>query len=41
MPYQLNAALIVAAVSIIITLGLFFFATRFESKHQANKHDDH
>jgi hypothetical protein len=41
MPYQLNAALLVAAASIIITLGLFFFSTRFEKKHQANKHDDH
>jgi hypothetical protein len=41
MGYQSIAALTAAAVSVVVTLTLFFYSTRFESKHQSDKHDEH
>jgi hypothetical protein len=41
MGYQSIAALTAAAFSIVITLSLFFYSTRFESKHQSDKNDEH
>jgi hypothetical protein len=40
-PFQGIAAVIAAATSVIIVLSIFFYSTRFESKHQADKKDEH
>ena len=39
--YQFITALTVGAVSIIVTLGLFFFSTRHEAQNKFGKDDDH
>jgi len=38
--YQFQTSLLVSAVSIIVTLGLFFFSTRHEGNN-SGKGDDH